>query len=110
MEEEILVKKAPWYFSWYKHLPKWLRIIVIALLSITFIYFTLIMLYKFWSLVGKMLHWISDTRNWWIYSTALMIVFIGFLIISELYGDWKPFSSIGEWVSSWFNKIHISIG
>lgn len=94
---EAVVKKPAWYFNWYKCLPKWIRIIVEILLVLTVVYFAIILLYKIWDTVGKIIHFLSDRRNWWTYSIAVLIVVVGGLIVAQMIGEWKPFDELVKW-------------
>lgn len=100
-----IMRKPAWYFNWYKCLPKWIRIIVEILLVLTMVYFIMILLYKIWDTIGKIIHFLSDRRNWWTYSIAVLIVVVGGLIVAQMIGEWKPFTELIEWAKGCFQQL-----
>lgn len=99
MNEETIVKA-----TLFSKLPRWLRITLIVISIITLIYWVVFAFFKMWKYFGKALHWISDDRNWWIYTSVILLLVIGALFIAQFCSDLKPFTKLFNQVE---NLIHL---
>jgi hypothetical protein len=100
MQSEIAEIKRTSFFS---RLPKWLRITFIILSIITMIYWICWLFFHIWKAIGKALHWISDPRNWWIYTSVVLILAIGGLLLAQFCSDLKPFTHLWKYVEHLFD-------
>lgn len=82
----------------FSRLPKWCKITLIILSIITIVYWAIFLFIKIWTCVGFCLHWITynepTKRNWWIYTTCVLILIIGSLVVAEIFSPYKPFTSL----------------
>ncbi len=91
MSETEQVLKSVRFFD---KMPKWLRVLLIVLSIITIIYWAIWLAFHIWKYTGKALHWISDPRNWWIYTSVILILVVGGLLLAQFCSDIKPFTHL----------------
>lgn len=102
METGQKIEKSITLFS---RLPKGLRIALIILSIITVVYWILWLAFRIWKYTGKALHWISEPRNWWIYTSVILILVIGGLILAQFFSDIKPFTHLWNYIVELFDKV-----
>lgn len=91
-------------------MPKWLKILIDIVLTITIIYWLGYMLYKFLSVVRFVLHTITEKEHWWFFVVVVLGVLITILFILEFKSDTKPFTSFGKWIISLFDNAKNNVG
>lgn len=64
-------------------LPKWLKILVYLLLTITIIYWLGVFIIKFLEFTRIIIHWTTEKRNWWTFLVCILLILIGSLIMAQ---------------------------
>lgn len=79
-------------------MPKWLKIILYTLLTITLVYWLILFIYKFLELLRIVIHWCSDKRNWWTFVGCILILGVGSLLLAQFVFGLDPFGKLLNWV------------
>lgn len=75
-------------------LPKFLKVLLIILLTLTCVYWIGLFIYKILEAIRKFVHWVSDKRNWWTFLMCIFILAIGSLLLAQFYFDLDPFGKL----------------
>lgn len=99
----------------YKYLyktqmPKWLKIIFYILLSITFVYWIIWLIYKGLEYTRRMLHWATEKRNWWTFLVSILLVLFGSLIMAQCVLGLDPIGKATKYLLDIWEKIINSVG
>lgn len=91
-------------------LPKWLKILIYIVLTLTLIYWLGLLVYKFLEAIRKFIHWASEQRNWWTFLTCILILGIGSLLLAQFVFGLDPFGKVTQWFVNCFNNMRQLIG
>lgn len=86
-------------------MPKFLKVLLYILLTITCIYWILIATYKLLEIIRICIHFISDKRNWWTYVTCLLILGIGVLLAAQFLLGLDPIGKMIESIKTAFDDF-----
>ena len=78
------------------NMPKWLKVVLYVLLSITLVYVIGLVVYKVLEAIRWLLHAMTEKKIWWVSLCIIFILSLIFAIILEKTSDIKPFTSIYE--------------
>lgn len=85
-------------------LPKWLKVVIYTLLTITLVYWLGYAIYKILETTRKVLHWATECRNWWTFLICILILGVGSLLMAQYYFDLDPLGKLAAWaVLQWDN-------
>lgn len=85
-------------------LPKWLKLILYILITLTLIYLLCITLYKVLEISRVVIHWVSEKRNWWTFLVCILILLIGSFVIAQCVLGLDPLGAIGNYfIEQWHN-------
>lgn len=89
-------------------MPKWLKVIINTVLTLTVFYWLGYMIYKVLSVIRYMLHTISEKNHWWFFLLCLFGTTLAIMIICELCTQWTPFTNMWNDIKNfvnWLRKI-----
>lgn len=85
---------------WYNRLPSAIRFILLVFSIITLVFWLGVFVYKIIDTARKLIHWLTDSRNWWTFVVCILILGIGILLASQFVFNLDP---VGK-VVNWFNE------
>lgn len=91
-------------------MPKWLKVLLNILLTITIIYWLCYSIYKLLDFIRIFLHWASDKRNWWTFLMCLFILGIGSLLLAQFVFGLNPFGKTVQWFIDIFYNTRKIVG
>lgn len=83
--------------------PKWLKVILYALLTITCIYWVLLGAYKLLNMIRIILHWATHPSNFWTFVICILILVVGSLLVAQFFFNLDPFGKFIDWLVSLWN-------
>lgn len=98
-------------YRWIKEkdLPKWLKILINVLITITIIYWLGFIIYKSLDMLRIFLHTVSETKIWWTSLVIIIACTITTLCILECFTNVKPFTSCKDSIITWWNCVRNKI-
>ena len=87
------------------NMPKWLKVVLYVLLSITLVYVIGLVIYKVLEAIRWLLHAMTEKKIWWVSVCIIFVLSLIFAIILEKTSDIKPFTLLYEWLLSVLNSI-----
>ena len=91
------------FISCSESLPKWLKILLYVLLTLTCVYWIGWLIYKILEVLRLFLHTMTEKKVFWITMGILFICAMTTLCILEFNTDIKPFTTMWEWLSTTFD-------
>lgn len=85
-------------------MPKWLKVLINILLTLTCIYWIGWFLYKILNVVRLFLHTMTEEKIWWISLGIMLVCAITTLLILQFGTDLKPFTNMWDWLTGIFVK------
>ena len=95
---------------WKSKIPRIIKWLLYVLLTITIIYWIIIMTYKLLDLMRRFLHFVSDKKNWWTFVCCVCILLIGTFIVAQFVLGLDPLGKFITSVNETINNIRNSIG
>ena len=95
---------------WKSKIPRIIKWLLYILLSITIIYWIIIMAYKLLDLMRRFLHFVSDKKNWWTFVCCVCILLIGTFIVAQFVLGLDPIGKFINSIKEMIDNIRNSIG
>ncbi len=95
---------------WNSKIPKIIKWLLYILLTITIIYWIIIMAYKLLDLMRRFLHFVSDKKNWWTFVCCVGILLIGTFIVAQFVLGLDPFGKFINSIKEMIDNIRNAIG
>lgn len=87
-------------------LPKFVKILLDILLTLSCVYLIGLCVYKILEAIRKFLHWTTEKRNWWTFLMCIVILAIGTFIVAQFILDLDPFGNLVRWFNGlWLNFL-----
>lgn len=90
-------------------LPKWLKIMLDVLLTITLVYWFGVMVYKILEATRRLLHWVSEKRNWWTFLVSILLVLVGSFIMAQFVLGLDPIGAITSYIEDLYKNLSETI-
>lgn len=91
-------------------IPRIIKWLLYILLTITMIYWIIMLVYKILELIRRFVHFVSDKRNWWTFVCCVFILLIGTFIVAQFVLGLDPLGKFIISVNEMINNIRNSIG
>ena len=91
-------------------IPRIIKWLLYILLTITIIYWIIIMAYKLLDLMRRFLHFVSDKRNWWTFVCCVGILLIGAFIVAQFVLGLDPMGKFINSIKETIDNIRNAIG
>lgn len=95
---------------WKSKIPRIIKWLLYVLLTITIIYWIIIMAYKLLDLMRRFLHFVSDKKNWWTFVCCVCILLIGTFIVAQFVLGLDPMGKFINSIKEMIDNIRNSIG
>ena len=95
---------------WKSKIPRIIKWLLYILLTITIIYWIIIMAYKLLDLMRRFLHFVSDNKNWWTFVCCVCILLIGTFIVAQFVLGLDPVGKFINSIKEMIDNIRNSIG
>lgn len=95
---------------WKSKIPRIIKWLLYILLTITIIYWIIIMAYKLLDLMRRFLHFVSDKKNWWTFVCCVCILLIGTFIVAQFVLGLDPMGKFINSIKEMIDNIRNSIG
>ena len=95
---------------WKSKIPRIIKWLLYILLTITIIYWIIIMTYKLLDLMRRFLHFVSDKKNWWTFVCCVCILLIGTFIVAQFVLGLDPFGKFINSIKEMIDNIRNAIG
>ena len=95
---------------WKSKIPRIIKCLLYVLLTITIIYWIIIMAYKLLDLMRRFLHFVSDKKNWWTFVCCVCILLIGTFIVSQFVLGLDPVGKFINSIKEMIDNIRNAIG
>lgn len=92
------------------HIPKWLKILIYIVVTLTLVYWLGLLVYKFFEALRKFLHWATDKHNWWTFLMCIFILLLGSLLIAQFLLGLDPIGKAAEFIVDKWNNLRDTIG
>lgn len=86
-------------------LPRVLKVLIYALLTITCVYWLGMMIYKILETIRIFINWTSTRRNWWTFLMCILIVVVGGIIVAQFFLGLNPIGNFLEQMKNWWQEI-----
>lgn len=93
-----------------ENLPRWIKMMMYIVLTVTCVYWVGYIIYKVLSLVRFILHSVSSKEHWWFTVFIVIGVGIAMLLFMEFRTESKPFTELWIWIEKMFNEMREKIG
>ena len=88
-------------------LPKWLKILIYVVLTLTLIYWLGLLIYKFLEYLRRFIHWASEKRNWWTFLFSVFLVLVGSFIMAQFVLGLDPWGKFVDWLNSIISLLEL---
>ena len=95
---------------WNSKIPRIIKWLLYVLLTITIIYWIIIMAYKLLDLMRRFLHFVSDKKNWWTFVCCVCILLIGTFIVAQFVLGLDPMGKFINSIKEMVDNIRNAIG
>ena len=95
---------------WKSKIPRIIKWLLYILLTITIIYWIIIMAYKLLDLMRRFLHFVSDKKNWWTFVCCVCILLIGTFIVAQFVLGLDPMGKFINSIKETIDNIRNGIG
>lgn len=92
------------------HMPAILKILLYILLTLTCIYWIIMLTYKLLSIIRICMHFISEKRNWWTFVVVLVIIGISALLLGQFYFGLDPVGKVAQWFVERWSEFRSTLG
>lgn len=91
-------------------IPRIIKWLLYILLTITMIYWIIMLVYKILELIRRFVHFVSDKRNWWTFVGCVIILLIGTFVVAQFVLELDPLGKFITSVNNMIDNIRNSIG
>ena len=88
-------------FKWISNsrLPRIVKWLLYVVLVLSCVYWIGWFVFKILDGTRKLIHWITESRNWWTFIVCILIVAIGVFLAAQFYFGLDPIGKLQAWFS-----------
>lgn len=99
-------------FKWISDskLPRLIKWLLYVVLVLSCVYWIGWFVFKILNGTRKLIHWITEARNWWTFIVCLLIVAIGVFLAAQFYFGLDPIGKLQAWFLENIQKLRYWLG
>ena len=92
------------------NIPKVIKWLLYILLTITMIYWIIILSYRILEIIRRTVHFVSEKRNWWTFVCCIFILLIGTFLVAQFVLGLDPMGKFITSVNEMIDNIRNNLG